>query len=177
MKPLAVLILAAVLLAALAGCDVGLPEEVAARDYVHRKARFALDVPEGWRVRESRGAVTAFVLAPASAPGSANVTVTVERAGRYPTAGAVARAASDRLGGLEGIRHLDAGERTLADGTEAATATFEHRAAGEAVRQRQMYVLAGGQAFTLTATAAPPETFAEHEPAFEIVFGSFRAGW
>jgi hypothetical protein len=101
----------------------------------------------------------------------------VDAADRFSTAGALARAADRRLGRLAGITHLGHEERTLADGTEAVVTTFEHRAAGKAVRQRQMYVRAGGQAFTLTATAAPPDTFAEHEPAFEIVFRSFRAGW
>jgi len=177
MKRIAALILAAALPAALPGCDAGLPEEVAGCDYVHRQARFAMDVPDGWRVRESRGAVTVFVLAPASAPGRANVTVAIEPAGRFPTAEALARTAAQRLRRLEGLKRLGTDERTLADGTRALTATFEHTSAGAVVRQRQMYVLAGGQAFTVTATAAPPETFAEHEEAFEIVFRSFRAAW
>lgn len=177
MKPLAVLILAAVLLAALPGCGMGLPEDVADRDYVHREARFAMDLPDGWRVRESRGAVTTFVLAPESTPGRATVTVTVDAADRFSTAGALARAADRRLGRLAGITHLGHEERTLADGTEAVVTTFEHRAAGKAVRQRQLIVLAGGQAYTVTATAAPPETFADREAAFEIVFRSFRAAW
>jgi len=136
-----------------------------------------MDVPEGWRVQESRGVVRAFVLAPEPAPGRANVTVTVEPAGRVFTLQALADASAQRLRGLEGITYLGTGERTLADGTKAAIADFEHTMAGEPVRQRQMYVLAGGQAYTVTATAAPPETFAEHEEAFEIVFRSFRAGW
>ncbi|MFO8012261.1 MAG: PsbP-related protein [Phycisphaerae bacterium] len=173
----AALILAVALLAALPGCDVGLPDDVAARDYVHREARFALDVPQGWQVRESRGAVTAFVLAPESADGRANVTVTVESAGRFSTAGALARAADRRLGRLTGITHHGSEERTLADGTETVVTTFEHRAAGDAVRQQQLYVLAGGKAYTVTATAAPPEAFAAYEPAFEKVFRSFRAAW
>jgi len=171
------LILALTVLAALPGCDVGLPADVAARDYVHRQARFAMDLPEGWRVRESRGAVTLFVLAPESASGQANVTVTVEPAGRFSTAGALAHAADRRLGRLTGLTHLGHEERTLADGTKAVVTTFEHRAVGEAVRQQQMRVLAGGQAYTVTATAAPPESFADHEAAFENVFRSFRAAW
>ncbi len=170
-------ILAAVLLAALPGCNMGLPEEVAACDYVHREARFAMDLPDGWRVRESRGTVTAFVLAPASAPGRANLTVTVDAAREFSTAGALARAADRRLGRLTGITHHGSEERTLPDGTETVLTTIEHRAAGKAVRQRQMIVLAGGRAYTVTATAAPPETFADHEAAFEIVFRSFRAAW
>jgi len=171
------LILTVAFLATLPGCGVGLPEEVAARDYIDRKARFAMDVPEGWRVRESRGAVTVFVLAPESPQGRANVTVTVESGSRFSTSAALARAAEQRLGCLAGITHLGTEERTLADGTQAVAATFQHMAAGEAVRQRQLYVLAGGQAYTVTATAAPPETFAEREEAFEIVFRSFRAAW
>ncbi|MEA3367375.1 MAG: DcrB-related protein [Planctomycetota bacterium] len=171
------LILAAALLAALPGCDAGLPEEVAGCDYIHRQARFAMDVPRGWRVRESRGAVTVFVLAPASAPGRANVTVAIEPAGRFPTAEALARTAAQRLRRLEGLKRLGTDKRTLADGTRALIATFEHTSAGAVVRQRQMYLVAGGQAFTVTATAAPPETFSEHEEAFEIVLRSFRAGW
>jgi len=177
MNRLTALILAVALLAALAGCDAGLPEEVADCDYVHREARFAMNLPQGWRVRESRGPVTTFVLAPGSAPGRANVTVTIEPAGRFPTAAALARTAGERLGRLEGLKRLGTEARTLADGTRAVTATFEHAAAGEPVRQRQMYLVAGGQAFTVTATAAPPETFADREDAFEIVFRSFRAAW
>jgi hypothetical protein len=177
MKRPTALILAAALLAALPGCDAGLPDDVAARDYVHREARFALDVPQGWRVRESRGVVTTFLLAPESAEGRANVTVGVEAAGGFSTASGLARVADRRLGRLESMRHLGSEERTLADGTKAVATTFEHRAAGEAVRQRQLVVLAGGQAYTVTATAAPPEAFAEYEPAFEKVFRSFRAAW
>ncbi len=173
----AALILAVAALAALPGCDVGLPNDVADCDYVHRKARFAMDVPEGWRVQESRGVVRAFVLAPDPAPGRANVTVAMEPGDRYPTAEALARTAAQRLGRLEGLKPLGTGERVLADGTRALTADVEHSGAGSAVRQRQMYLLAGGQAFTLTATAAPPETFADREAAFEMVFRSFRAGW
>ena len=177
MVTLTAFILTAALLAALPGCDVGLPEGVAACDYVHREARFAMDLPQGWRVRESRGPVTVFVLAPESARSRANVAVAIEPAHRFPTTVALARTAGGRLGRLEGLKRLGTDERTLADGTEAVTATFEHAAAGEPVRQRQMYVLAGRRAFTVTATAAPPETFAEYEDAFERVFRSFRVAW
>ena len=176
-KRTAALILAALWLAALPGCNMGLPDEVAACDYAHRNRRFAMNVPAGWHVQESRGVVSAFVVAPDGGAGRANVTVTVEPAGRFRDIEALARFNRQRTGRLPGLQRLETGRRTLADGHEAALATFEHAATGEAVRQQQLCVLADGLAYTVTATAAPPEAFEAYRDAFEIVFRSFRAAW
>ena len=170
-------ILAAVGLAGLSGCGAGLPDDVAACDYVSREHRFALDVPEGWQVRESRGAACLFLAPPGPLPPGAGVIVTVESAGPIQTLDELVQVDLLRVQALRGYTHLDEGERTLADGHKAATLTFEHSATGERVRQRQLMVLAGGQAYTVTATATPPEAFADRADAFEIVFRSFRAAW
>lgn len=177
MKRTTALILAAAFLAALPGCDAGLPEEVAACNYVNCERHFAMNVPDGWRVRESRGVVSMFAVAPEAATGQANVTVAIEPAGRFRDPEALARFNRQRTGRLAGLKRLEPGERTLADGHKAIVATFEHTATGTAVRQQQLVVLAGGEAFTVTATAAPPEAFDTYRDAFEIVFRSFRAAW
>jgi len=178
MSRVAAAILAAVTLAAVPGCGAGLPDEVASCDYVSREHRFALDVPAGWQVRESRGPTCLFLAPPGASPPGASVTVTVGRPDS-PVQTLNERVQVDllRVQALPGYTHLDEGERTLTDGHTAAVLTFEHSVADRRVRQRQLTVLAGGQVYTVTATAAPPETFAERADAFEIVFHSFRSAW
>jgi hypothetical protein len=177
--PAAVLLAAllAATIAALSGCGAGLPDDVAGRDYVNREFRFAMDVPDGWRVRESRGVVSVFAVDPAGGAGEANVTVAVEPAHDIQTLAALAEYQDRQTDRLRGIERLGSGERTLAGGLHAATATFQHQDAGTPVRQEQVYLLAGGRAYTITATAAPPQAFDAHADAFEIVFRSFRAAW
>jgi len=177
MRRLAAAILAAVSLAGVAGCGAGLPDEVAARDYVSREHRFALNVPAGWQVRESRGPTCLFLLPPGASPPGASITVTVEAAGLVQTLDELVQVDLLRLQALPGYALLDRGERTLADGHTAAVLTFEHSATGQRVRQRQLTVLAGGHVYTMTATATPPETFADRADVFEIVFHSFRLAW
>jgi len=170
-------ILAAVGLAGLSGCGAGLPDDAASCDYVSREHRFALDVPEGWQERESRGAACLFLAPPGASPPGAGVVVTVDPAGPIQTLDELVQVERLRVQALRGYTLLDESRRTLADGRTAATLTFEHSATGERVRQQQLVVLAGGQAYTVTATAIPPAAFADHQAAFEIVFRSFRAAW
>jgi len=169
--------LAAVLPAAAGGCDAGLPPEVAGRSYVDRRLHLALDVPAGWRLRESRGPVQVFLTAPPEGAGGAAVTVAVQKAAASLTAAELARLAAADLQRLPGLVRVATGERRLADGRTVPTAVFEHRAAGRPVRCEQVYLVAGGRAYVVTAAAAPPEAFSRYREAFETVFRSLRAGW
>ncbi len=162
---------------ALGGCSIGLPPEVAGLGYVDREQKFAMNVPPGWTLRESRGTASVILTAPGGTDETRpSITVVVA-----PVVGPLALAElvsgnRDRLKVLQGIRFGDDEPRTLADGHEAVALTLEHAALGKPVRQRQMYVVAAGRAYTVTATASP-QTFDAHQAEFETVFRSFRAAW
>jgi hypothetical protein len=172
-------ILPVVMLAALAlgGCNTGLPPEVAGLGYVDRELKFALNVPAGWTVRESRGTAAVILAAPGGTDETRpNVTVVVAPAVGPLALPELVSGNRDRLKALIGAS-LGADEpRTLADGHEAMALTFDHAALEKPVRQRQMYVVAAGRAYTVTATASP-QTFDAHQAEFETVFRSFRAAW
>lgn len=165
-------------LAAIAGCDTGLPPEVARLGFVERELKFALDVPAGWTCRESRGTVAVILTAPGAEDAAhPNVVVAVAPAGGLLTADDLAAASRDSLRALEGFREVSEEPRKLADGHDARVLTFDHAALGAAVRQRQLYAVAGHRAYTVTATAPSPEAFEAHQADFETVLGSFRAAW
>ena len=172
------MLLAGLLVASLGGCNRDLPADVAALGYVNRECRFAMNVPEGWTVRESRSTIVAVATAPAATgEGTANVTVVVDPAPGLASLDELVRTNRGQTAAMRGFRPIAEEPRTLADGRQAQAVTFEQAAIGQVVRQRQLYVLAADRAYTVTATASPPEAFAGHEADFETVLGSFRAGW
>ena len=147
------------------------------RTYSNPSLNFSLTVPEGWTVRDTSGPVALVVTGPAADDGSRpNVNVVVE-----PSAATLDEFARQTL---ESLQHTykDKGFKLIAEGPQGdrrkaphVYATFEESATGRTVKQRQLYVIGNGRAYTVTATATP-ETFAEYEPEFEAVFRSFRAG-
>ena len=172
------MLFAGLLVAALGGCNRDLPANVAALGYVNRECRFAMNVPDGWTVRESRGTIVAVATAPVAAgEGTANVTVVVDPAPGLASLDELVRTNRGQTAAMRGFRLIAEEPRTLADGRQAQAVTFEQAAIGQVVRQRQLYVLAADRAYTVTATASPPEAFAGREADFETVLRSFRAGW
>lgn len=173
------LALAAAAAAVAGGCDVGLPPDVAARKFVQRDLKFALDVPHGWSTRESAGPVAFFATAP-EADGGVTATVTVavepEPPGMMGSVTAVAIVYRRDLEALPGLKVFDDAPRRMSDGRDAWVMTLEHAALGRPVRQRQLTLLAHGQAYTVTVTASP-EAWERREAELESVLGSFRAGW
>jgi len=160
------------------GCDLGLPPDVAKLGYVSREHKFAMNVPAGWTVRESSGAAAAILVGPGTvAEGRPNVTVVVDNGFEGVTLAEFVRLNRTHVGALPGYQAIAEEPRTLADGHKAVVLTFEQAALGKPVRQRQMYVLAGGRGYVVTATASPPEAWAAREGDFETVFRSFRAAW
>jgi hypothetical protein len=160
-----------------AGCGAGLPPDVARLSYVNRPLHFAMNVPAGWTVRESTGMADVFVLGPET-PGAArpNVTVVVEPGRTALTVEELTRNARQQLEALKGFKLLGESPRALADGRAAFVMTFEQSSLGPTLRERQLFVVAGGRAYIVTATASPA-AFAEREADFEAVLQSFRAGW
>ena len=172
-------ILITLLLAALclAGCNVGLPPDVAKLGYVSRPHRFAMNVPPGWTVQESGGPAVVIVRAPErSGEVRPNVTVTVTPTPPGAALATVVAGAKQGVGAFRGFKQMSEDSRTLADGRPAHLLTFRQEAFGQPLVQRQLYAVAGDRVYTVTATASP-ETFASEEPNFETVFRSFRAGW
>ena len=162
---------------AFAGCATGLPEDVAKLGYVSRDNRFAMDVPPGWKVRESGGPAAVIVRKPAAeGRDTPNIDVVAENHLAGAPLAEWVRLSKSHLADLPGFKLISEGPATTADGRQAWTITFRQDALGRPVQQRQLYVLAAERAYIVTATAAP-ETFAEEEPDFDICFRSFRAGW
>jgi hypothetical protein len=165
-------------MAALAGC------EGRGGRYVSAERRFALQPPAGWAVREYSGDPCLFILAPgaglrpgeAGGPGQANLNVVALPAAPHVTleeAVADGRRQAERLAGYEALADEP---RTLRAGGPARAITFCHQALGPRVTVRQLYVVARGRAYTVTA-AAPSDEFAAYEPDFEACLNSFQAGW
>ena len=161
---------------ALAGCSGGLPPDVAQLGYVNRQERFAMDVPAGWTVREMTGTTPVILSGPESAgAGRPNINVTVVPSCDGVTLEDLVQTSRKGLARLPGFR-LDSEGEAAAGSHRAWTATFEESSPGRTVRQRQLYVVAGGRGYIATA-AALPEGFAAQEPNFDACFRSFRAGW
>jgi len=168
---------------ALAGCSGGLPPDVAQLGYVNRDQRFALNVPAGWTVREMTGTTPVILSGPESPQGGRpNINVTVVPSWDGLTLEDLVQASRKGLARLPGFRLDSEGEAAAQYGGvrpgshRAWTATFEESSPGRTVRQRQLYVVAGGRGYIATATALP-EGFAAQEPNFDACFRSFRAGW
>jgi len=162
---------------AFAGCAAGLPEDVAGLGYVNRDNRFAMDVPPGWAVRESGGPAAVIVRKPApDGEAATNLDVVAENHLAGVALADWVRTSKPHLAELPGFKLVAEGPATTADGRRAWMITFRHEAVGRPVEQRQLYVLAAGRAYIVTATAAP-DAFAAQEPDFDICFRSFRAGW
>ncbi|MBE3098676.1 MAG: DcrB-related protein [Planctomycetes bacterium] len=161
---------------ALAGCSAGLPPDVAELGYVNRDQRFALNVPAAWAVREMTGTTPVILSGPESAgAGRPNINVTVVPSCDGVTLEYLVQTSRKGLARLPGFRLETEGE-TAAGSHRAWTATFEESSSGRTVRQRQLYVVAGGRGYIATA-ASLPEGFAAQEPNFDACFRSFRAGW
>ena len=173
----ALLLVAALALAiALPGCAGGLPPDVAQLGYVNRDQRFALNVPAGWTVREMTGTTPVILSGPESAgAGRPNINVTVVPSCDGVTLEDLVQTSRKGLARLPGFR-LDSEGEAAAGSHRAWTATFEESSSGRTVRQRQLYVVAGGRGYIATA-ASLPEGFAAQEPDFDACFRSFRAGW
>ncbi|MCX5682597.1 MAG: DcrB-related protein [Planctomycetota bacterium] len=161
---------------ALAGCAAELPPEIAKLGYVSSGQKFALDVPQGWSVRETAGPAALIATGPQAATGdrpSVNVTVTPLTDGTtLEEFTQASRTAIDRLPGFKLISE----EAAAAGSRRAWTVTFEESSAGRPVREKQLYVVTGGRGYVLTA-AATPEDFAAQQANFDVCFRSFRAGW
>jgi len=161
---------------ALAGCWSGLPPDVAKLGYVNREQRFALDAPAGWSVREMTGATPVILHGPdSSGAGRPNINVTVVPSWDGLTLEDFVQSSRQGVARLPGFKLLSEGE-TKAGAHRAWTLDFEESSAGRAVRQRQLYVVAGGRGYIVTAGALA-DGFAAEEPNFNLCFRSFRAGW
>jgi hypothetical protein len=154
--------------------------------YSNPTQRFSMTVPAGWTCRETTGAMTVILTGPASPSGSQpNVNVEVAPTAHWETLDKFAQRTRDTLQPAyrnDGFTLIAEEPLTLADGTRAASLTFEQSIVGPSpdvratVRQRQVYVVAFDRVYTLTATAAP-ETFEACAPQFAEIFQSFHAGW
>ena len=178
-------LLLAALALALPGCAGDLPPDVAELGYVNRDQRFALDVPAGWTVREMTGTTPVILSGPESAgAGRPNINVTIVPSWDGMTLEDLVQSSRKGLARLPGYRLDCEGEAAAPYGRaywpagshRAWTATFEESSSGRTVRQRQLYVVAGGRGYIATA-ASLPEGFAAQEPNFDACFRSFRAGW
>jgi hypothetical protein len=158
------------------GCAAGLPEDIAKLTYVNRAERFAMDVPPGWQVREMSGPRPVIVTKPDGAEGRPTVTVGVIPDWGSAPLEAFVRSSLPSVGGTEGFRLIDQGPTTAAGNQKAWTATFTTTAAGNEVTEKQMYLVAGGRAYIVTAAAASA-VFAAEEPNLDVCLRSFRAGW
>jgi hypothetical protein len=169
-----------IMLAALAaGCTSGLPEDVARLGYVNHLHRFAMNVPAGWKVRESGGLADVYLLAPEGGSAvRANVNVVVEPGRVALTLEELTRSARAQVEALKGFRLVSEGPRSLAGGRKAFAVTFQQSAVDpkRPLQQRQLYVLGDRWSYIVTATAEADD-FAAREADFEAVLQSFRAGW
>ena len=159
------------------GCSIGTPAEVAGLDYISHTHRFAMNVPPGWTVREGSGMPTMFALGPEGEKGfRPNVNVVVEAIKPGTPLAEYAAFKKSQLQALRDYELISEEERDLADGRTGHIITFRQAALEAPVIQRQLYVVAGGRGYAVTATA-PEDRFSEEEAHFEICFQSFRAGW
>jgi len=188
--------LAAVLVAAglgPAGCTPSVPPDAQGCDVVRPAFRFALDVPQGWVVRDLGGDVVLEIVAtderrgetappaetPPEAPASARqripsavVQVTViEREGK--TLDAWADDMTAELVSLQpdlAVSQRD--EVELADGRPALLLTIENPRGVEPLEQRMLLAVTAERAYALIATARQSE-MAVVEPEIQVCFASF----
>jgi len=188
--------LAAVLVAAglgPAGCAPSVPPNAQGRDVVRPALGFALNVPQGWVVRdlggdvvleivatdEHRGETAAPAETPPEAPAgarrripSAVVQVTViEREGK--TLDAWADDMTAELVSLQpdlAVSQRD--EAELADGRPALLLTIENPRGVEPLEQRMLLAVSDERAYALIATARQSE-MAVVEPEIQVCFDSF----
>jgi hypothetical protein len=161
---------------AVAGCTGGLPPEVGKLGYVDRGLRFGMDVPQGWTVRESNSTTPVIVTGPGPEGDRPNVSVTVPADWNGLALDDLVRASRRDLERLPGFQPVSEGEFAAAGGRQAYAITFRQTLGGTAVVERQLYVVAGGRAYIVTA-AARADAFAGQEANFDVCFRSFRAGW
>jgi hypothetical protein len=172
-------ILAMVVLAGLvlAGCSVGLPPDVAKLGYVNRTDHFAMDVPAGWRVRESTSSVPLIISKPGPEdPGRPNVNVTLLASGDDLPLESLVQLGRRGLAKVDGFKLLSEGAYEAAGAVKAWLVTFEADVDGRPVTAEQLYLLGGGRAYMVTAAAARDQ-FAAEQPNFDVCLRSFRAGW
>lgn len=159
-----------------AGCEIGLPPEVAKCSYISRQHRFAMDVPAGWIWRESAGDTVLFVLGPRQAGVRPTVVVTVTAAAEDTTLEAAVADAKAALARLHGFNLISDEPRQLADGRPARLLTFHQDFGNAPLWQRQLFVPGSNRLYRVTATAARAAAEAE-APNFEVCFRSLRVGW
>jgi hypothetical protein len=144
---------------------------------VDAERRFMLQTPAGWTVRQFSGDPCLFVLGPGGpGPGQPSVNVVVATVGPLATLEETVTAARAAAGRLQGYEPLEEGPRTLSGGRRGWAAAFRHQALGPSVTVRQLFVVAGGRAYTVTAAARTAD-FAAREAEFQTCLDSFQAGW
>jgi hypothetical protein len=171
---------------ALSGCSGGPPSSL--WTYTNPALKFALNEPPGWTLRETTGSVTVMMTGPAALGGgrpTANVVVepTIETLDAYVERNVQTMQEAYKI---RGFKVISRESRLVHDARPEREArgivlTLEESVLGDeaaprTVRQRQLYAVVGGRAYTLTVTATP-DTFAECEPAFTALFGSFTVGY
>jgi hypothetical protein len=174
---------------ALAGCEQPVPPEAQACDLVRPALGFALNIPEGWTVRDLGGDVVVEIVAP-DAPAGAGPAAgepAAETRPRRPRA-VVQVLVVEREGvGLDqwadeasaemvevqpdlAISARDASE--LADGREALLLAIENPRGVEPEEQRMLLAVTANRAYALIATASASE-MAAVEPDLDVCLDSF----
>jgi len=196
-RALAALLLAAG--AALHGCEPPTPREAQGRDVVRPALRFALDVPDGWTVRDLGGDVVLEIIAPGARPdvgteeASAGEKAEGEAApaeGARTQRGQVAvhvlvikregltleewadgavKAITDLQGDITVARLAPTG---LADGTRALVLDLENPRGIEPMKQQMLLAVTAERAYALVATGRRSE-MAAAEDALRTCFETF----
>ncbi len=192
---------ALLLVSALAGgCGEAMPPEAEGLDHVRPALRFALDVPDGWTVRELGGDVVLEAVSPVAAeaetppgeslesnpagraPGVVVHVVVVEREGlseagggdgAKPPAEAWADAAIAEATALRrNMKVVEREEAALADGRPALRLVLENPRGLDVMEQRMLLAVTDRYAYGLMATGTR-KRLAEAEDALAECFETF----
>jgi hypothetical protein len=192
---------ALLLVGALAGgCGEAMPPEAEGLDHVRPALRFALDVPDGWTVRELGGDVVLEAVAPVGAetepppdegvesnpagraPGVVLHVVVVERAGLSDAGGGDAvRAAAEAWADAaiaeatelrRNMKVVEREEAALADGRPALRLVLENPRGLDVMEQRMLLAVTDRYAYGLMATGTR-KRLAEAEDALAECFETF----
>lgn len=135
-----------------------------------------IDLPEGWLVRPSSGAIVLAAVAPTSPTGDTTVpavNVVVEDVPNLMTWQTFVELNLTALrSAYEELEIIESEERRVI-GLRARRMVVEYRSAGLSLRVLQYVIEAGSEAIIITCSAVPEE-FGGMEQTFEEIVGSLR---
>jgi hypothetical protein len=143
-----------------------------AHAYTNTSYNFSVEPPNGWTVEEPTYAVVAFV-GPTDEGFQVNVNVQVEATNLsladYVSAG------KTNLETYEDFTLLTEGARNRINNIDAYEVVFTFTYNGMALKDKQVYLVTGGNAFVVTYSALPT-TYETYLPYFETSVQTFNVG-